>query len=102
MAALPEEAFNPLIPLKPDDAKRLARHIAEHGFVSFSPHASEEMAKDDLQTADCLNLLRAGVFEAPELINDELRYKVRTKRMVFVVVFRSNERLRVVTAWRNR
>lgn len=102
MAGEPEDAFDPLVPLKPDDARRLARRIAEHGFVVFSEHAREEMDKDDLQTGDCLNLLRAGVFEAPELIKGELRYKVRTKRMCFVVVFRSDERLRVVTGWRNR
>lgn len=51
-----------VIPLKPPDAKRLARLIVESGFVEFSSHALEEMEKDELQTTDCLNLLRGGGF----------------------------------------
>jgi hypothetical protein len=62
-----------VVPLKPPDAKRLARTIVKEGAVSFTQHAREEMAKDDLQSTDCLNLLRAGVFHASEWENDELR-----------------------------
>ena len=90
------------LPLKPDAARKLARQIVEHGTVEFSSHAIEEMQKDDLESTDCINLLRGGVFEPPELIHGELRYRVSTQRMCFVVMFRSNERLRVVTGWRNR
>lgn len=101
MAAHPHDDPT-IIPMKPEAAKRLAREIVESGTVVFSRHAQEEMEKDDLQSADCLNLLRAGDFEPPELENNELRYRVSTRRMCVVIVFRSNERLRVVTAWRNR
>lgn len=89
-----------LEPLKPPDAKALAREIVENGVVEVSRHAIEEMAEDDLQTADCLNLLRAGVYEPPDFANGEWRYRVHTSRICIVVAFASETRLRVVTAWR--
>jgi hypothetical protein len=49
-----------LDPLKPPDAKKLAGEIVESGEVVFSSHAREEMEKDELESTDCLNLLRAG------------------------------------------
>jgi hypothetical protein len=87
-------------PLKPADAKILARQIAEEGVVVVSTHARDAMRDDDLDTADCLNLLRAGVFEAPELVKDEWRYRVTTQRICIVLTFVSGDRLRLVTAWR--
>lgn len=101
MAAQPKDDPR-LIALKPEEAKRLARQIVENGTVDFSGHAEEAMGDDDLQSTDCLNVLRGGVFDPPELINGELRYKVHTARMCVVCVFRSIERLRVVTVWRKR
>ena len=89
-------------PLSEPEAKSLARSIVEDGTVVFSQHAEEEMKDDDLQTTDCLNLIRAGVYEPPELTNGELRYRVSTARMCVVLVFKSSTRLRVVTAWRKR
>jgi hypothetical protein len=89
-----------LKPLKPPDARKLAREIVENGTVEFSGHAREEMAKDELETTDCLNLLRAGVCQPPEFINGEWRYRITTQRICVVMVFASATRLRVVTAWR--
>lgn len=53
-------------PLKPADAKKLAREIVENGEFEVSGHAQEEMANDGLETTDCLNLLRAGVYNPPD------------------------------------
>ena len=89
-----------LQPLKLPEAKQLAREIMENGNVSFSGHAIDEMANDDLHTTDCLNLLQAGVFNPPEFTNREWRYRVTTSRICIVVVFCSRTELRVVTAWR--
>lgn len=89
-----------LEPLKPPDAKQLAREIVENGVVEFSGHANKEMANDDLHTTDCLNLLRAGIYSPPELINGEWRYRVATQRICVVFAFVSETRMRVVTAWR--
>ena len=91
-----------LNPLKPPESKALARDIAENGFVEFSSHALVEMKKDGLETTDCLNLVRAGVFQFPEFEKGEWRYRVCTTRMCIVFAFQSGDRLRVVTAWRNR
>ena len=88
--------------LKPPEAKRLAREIVNNGTVEFSGHALEEMAKDELQTTDCLNLLRAGNYEPAEYVNGEWRYRVGTSRICVVLAFVSDTRLRVVTAWRNK
>ena len=89
-----------LEPLKPPEAKKLAREIVLTGVVSFSVHAMEEMAQDDLQSTDCLNLLRAGVFRPAEYTNRYWRYRVETPRMCIVVTFASERELRIVTAWR--
>jgi hypothetical protein len=92
---------NPALePLKPAEAKRLAREIVENGTVELSAHAVAEMAKDELQTTDCLNLLRAGTYEPAEHVNGEWRYRVGTPRICVVVTFASETRMRVVTAWR--
>lgn len=87
-------------PLKPPDARKLAGAIVENGIVEFGSHAKDEMAKDDLQTGDCLNLVRGGVYQPAELINGEWRYRVETQRICVVIAFVSETRLRVVTAWR--
>lgn len=88
-------------PLKLPDAKKLARDIVEKGFVDFCGHALEEMKKDDLQTTDCVNLIRGGTYEPPDFINGEWRYRVVTQRICVVFAFQSDTRMRVVTAWRN-
>jgi hypothetical protein len=90
------------VPLKPSEAKAPARAIVEQGVMEVTSHAIDEMRSDDLETADCLHLVRAGVFEPAEYINREWRYRVRTSRLCIVIAFASAERLRIVTAWRIR
>lgn len=88
-------------PLDPTRARRLIGDILRRGHtVSFSHHACKEMAKDDLSTVDCINVLRAGVVEPGELEKGTWRYRVRTNRIMVVVAFGSETHLRVVTAWR--
>ena len=89
-----------LEPLKPPEAKLFAREIIERGVVEFSGHANKEMLKDDLQTGDCMNLLRGGVYQPPEFTNGEWRYRIETQTICVVFAFASEMRLRVVTAWR--
>ena len=87
-------------PLDPAKAKQLVRTILQSGTVSYSKHACEEMVKDGLQTVDCVNVLRGGVIDFPELVNGTWRYRVRTNRMVVVIAFGSESHVRIVTAWR--
>ncbi|MEO7041568.1 MAG: DUF4258 domain-containing protein [Gemmatimonadaceae bacterium] len=89
-------------PLKPPEAKQLVREIIENGIFDFSGHAQEEMAKDDLEAADCLNVLRGGVYQPAEPEGMEWRYRVSTTRIVVVFAFVSAIRLRVITAWRSK
>lgn len=88
--------------MKPPDAKKLARTIWENGVVEFSGHARQEMAKDGLETTDCLNLLRAGVYGPAEHVNGQWRYRVETPRICIVVAFASEMRVRIITVWRKR
>jgi hypothetical protein len=87
-------------PLNPAQARQLIRNIIAAGEVRFSGHAFEEMAKDDLSTVDCTNVLRGGVVEPPEWERGSWRYRVRTNRIYVVISFRSETQLVVVTAWR--
>ena len=87
-------------PLANDAAKKLIVSILKTGTVSFSSHALEEMAKDDLTTVDVTNVLRGGFVEFSELERGSWRYRVRTSRMTVVVAFRSEKMMSVVTAWR--
>lgn len=87
-------------PLDNDAAKRLVGRILKTGTVTFSNHALDEMEKDELTTVDAANLLRGGVIEFCEEVRGTWRYRVRTSRMTFVVAFRSEHVLLVVTAWR--
>lgn len=89
-----------LRPMKPGEARPLFRTIVEKGVVAFSAHAKEEMKKDELETTDCLNVIRGGVVHPAEFENGEWRYRVSTQRICIVVALISPTRLRVVTAWR--
>lgn len=86
--------------MKPGEARPLFRGIVETGVVAFSGHAQEEMENDELETTDCLNVIRGGAVHPAEYVNGEWRYKVSTQRISIVVVLVSATRLRVVTAWR--
>lgn len=87
-------------PFTPQYARKLIRQILPTGSVSFSTHALKEMAKDNLTTVDCTNVLRGGVVEPPEYRDGTWRYRVRTAAISVVVAFRSDTQLAVVTAWR--
>jgi len=89
-------------PLNPDEAKRLIGEALGRGSISFSRHACDEMKQDKLDMVDCVNVLRAGVVEAPELEKGTWRYRVRTGTIVVVVAFADEMTVRVVTAWRIR
>jgi len=89
-------------PMKPGEAKKRIRRIIADGTVAFSSHAFDEIAKDEMTTVDCCNVLRGGVVETPEFERGSWRYRVRTNQMCVVVVFRSPEELKVITAWRIR
>lgn len=89
-------------PIKPTNARALFRNIVENGAVEFSPHAQQEMVDDDLESTDCVNVLRGGVVQPPELEKGEWRYRVTTNRICVVVALDGDKRLRVVTVWRVR
>jgi len=89
-------------PLEPNRARRLIRDILAKGSVSFSGHSEKAPADDDLSTVDAVNVLRGGAVEPAEFENGSWRYRVRTRRMAVVIVFRSESEIAVVTAWREK
>ena len=89
-------------PFDPSEAKKRIRSILDTGVVVPSGHALEEMEKDDLTLVDCTNVLRGGWVEPAEWERGTWRYRVRTARICVVVAFRSESKLAIVTAWRER
>ena len=87
-------------PLPPGDARRIVLHVLAHGHLSFSKHALKEMENDELHSTDCMNVLRGGVYEPPELIDGTWRYRVSTGRICVVIAIPAQDRVRVVTSWR--
>jgi hypothetical protein len=87
-------------PLDPPRAKAQIVSILAGGAVTFSKHALEEMADDDLTTVDVAYVLRAGAVDPGELEHGSWRYGVRTQRIEAIVAFRSETELVVVTAWK--
>lgn len=86
-------------PLRPHDARRLARHILENGSTTFSPHALEELAADGKTTVDAVNVIRGGSYEEGELVNGTWRYRACTARFIVVIAFDSETELIVVTGF---
>ena len=89
-------------PLDPTVARKLIQAITATGTVRFSGHALDEMKNDTLTTVDGVNVLRGGVVEPAEFERGSWRYRVRTARMTFVIAFRSETELVVVTGWRQK
>lgn len=87
-------------PLPPATVKRLLVALLAAGILSFTKHAYDEMAKDNLTEIDVRNTLKGGTVRPGELIGGTWRYRVETSRMVAVVTFRSATHAVVVTAWR--
>lgn len=89
-------------PLSAPEARELIRTILRSGTVSFSGHAEREMESDTLLKVDVENVLRGGAVGEGEFENGSWRYRVFTQKITVVVALRSEVRLVVVTAWRNR
>src|SRR5262249_28257149 len=89
-------------PLSPPAAKTLILGILASGEVTFSDHALDEMDEEqpDITEEEVLAVLRGGIVEPAELLRGSWRYRVRAMGVYVVVVFRSEMRAKVVTAWR--
>ena len=89
-------------PLRPANARRLAKQIIETGKAAFSKHALAQLDARGMATGDVENVLRCAKADMPaEFENGSWRYKVFTTRITVVFAFRSSEELVVVSAWRN-
>jgi hypothetical protein len=91
-------------PLSPPAAKALIRDILANGEVTFSEHALDEMGKEDpdITEEETFAVLRGGIVEPAEFRSGSWRYRVRAMGIYVVVAFRSETRVKVVTAWRVR
>lgn len=86
------------------EAKKFFKEHREGGTLSLvlTRHAAEEFSKDDMDMQDCMNILRAGIWDPPEWEGGSWRYPVRTQKMTVVIAidFQAAE-FAVVTGWRN-
>lgn len=90
-------------PLKPSDARRLIHQILKHGDVTYAqPHAVQRMEQREMDTSDCINILRGGAVKDGEYENGSWRYRVETPKMAVVVTFIDEDELMIVTAWREK
>lgn len=90
-------------PLKPPEAKKLIHEIISRGIVTYAqPHAEDRMRQRNINTVDCVNVLRGGLVAEGEYENGSWRYRVFTPRMCVVIRFESESLLEVVTAWRQK
>jgi hypothetical protein len=92
-------------PFNRNEAKKLIQKICSspEGDIVSSRHAKQELANDDLTIVDARNVLRAGrLLDEPEFEKGTWRYKVRTERIVVVVAFMSESKLKIITAWREK
>lgn len=85
-------------PLRPPQAKKLISKILDQGTVWYSKHAKERMLNRRLCSVDRENVLRGGIVEEPEF-EEAWRYKVRTPRYELIIVFESEDDLRVISLW---
>ena len=81
-------------------ARRLLREILASGILTFSGHAKNEMAKDNLTEVDVRNTLKGGRPQAGEFENRSWRYGILTSKIGVVIAFRAETWAVVVTAWR--
>lgn len=89
-------------PLSPATARQLVRDILKGGHVNYSGHVIQRMEERSCDQMDVVNVLRCGNYEAPEIVSNSWRYRIRTNRFVVVIAFRDKGTITVVTAWRER
>lgn len=87
-------------PLDPREVRRLLRQILATGHLVLTKHAKDQMEERDLTAPEMENALRAGLVGDGEFEMGTWRYPVSTPRFRFVVAFRSETEVAVVTAWR--
>lgn len=87
-------------PINDADVARLAREVIETGTVVFTNHAREQMRKRDLDEVDVTNVLRAGFCDGADFERKSWRYQMHTQKICVVIVFRSETKAVIVTAWR--
>lgn len=76
--------------------------LSTGGLLTFTKHALEEMAKDELLIRDVRNTLRSGSIAAGEFERGAYRYRINSSRVCAVIAIRSETEVAVVTAWRFR
>jgi hypothetical protein len=90
-------------PLHPTEVTKRIREILGKGQLAYTAHARAEMQNDCLTTGDCMNVLRGGIVDPGELVNRTWRYRVHTPfGICFVIAFRGDDELVVITAWRDK
>jgi len=86
--------------LTPDGATALIRKVVRDGTVAWSRCAMDHAEADGLTTADCVQALLGGVSDPAVLKDGQWRYRVHSRRICVVLVFRSDIEFVVVDVWK--
>ena len=86
-------------PLEVDEARKLVREILKDGTVRFTSHARKEMENDNISEAELRRALY-GVCEPAEWEHGQWRYRFHSYSVWAVVLFRDEEMVVIITAWR--
>ncbi|HEX4823290.1 MAG TPA: hypothetical protein VFV19_03165 [Candidatus Polarisedimenticolaceae bacterium] len=79
-------------PYDHETARRIVRRIlGERGMTTFGSAAKEAMMREDLTSADVVNVLRGGAVRSLEVEHGIQRYRSRTKTMSVDFAFRGPE-----------
>ena len=90
-----------------DDIFKARRFLGEilnnpHHSFSFTKHALERMSERNLNTGDIINVLNGGRFyDEPDYDNGQYKFKISTFKITVLFIFISQEKIHIVTAWRN-
>jgi hypothetical protein len=76
-------------PYDHETARRIVRRIlGERGMTTFGSSAKDAMMREDMTSADVVNVLRGGAVRSLEIEHGFQRYRSRTKTMSVDFAFR--------------
>ena len=84
----------------PDIATEVVRRVVRDGTVAWSRCAMDHAEAAGLTTADCVQALLGGVSDPAVLKDGQWRYRVHSRRICVVLVFRSDVEFVVVDVWK--
>ncbi len=87
-------------PLTPAAARDLARSIVDNGAVSYLQHAFDRLEQRGITIPECIATIRSCEVTDIRRWKGTWRYRFENETMAVVVLFRSESRFMLLTAYR--